>query len=811
MTLVTAKDTKLESSLVPEAGSSSSLGSQNSNRYQRPADKIGKTGELAANTAQKSFVSTSAETSGVNESDAPGDDDPSHSTITVSPTGPQSEVAGSIAVNGTTVTNGTDPQNQATHSAGHGQTPLAETPLQQQLQSDGQEAQNFPGTSAHSVPPHGRVEATHALLTSTPNGQTLADGDSVLPASSTASAPSTSNAPSVSPPPSSNVESAQANTPTTDDSMPVDSPDRGARVSTVEEEEPLSRRTRSRGKRLPDTMSKEPAKRVRKARDTATGGGKAAAATNMNANANARAGVHDPSSSTSQASATRQPIPAQPEVPTVATPAVSPPQMANTILDPNLDPALASSSTLPTAPNNNPDQPTNSEGNSSDPVPSSSASEQPKTDSVPPSLANNPYLALSTAFLKGAPGNGGPGFNPYTLYYGPGTPITPHTPTYPYPYIYHLPGPIAAQAMYPASPTFPSPPTTQKPPPTASTSNGDQRQKPKRLKAHTVTSGNHNIPIVPRDKKGKPMLPLNVGIMTVIRLGEVCTREHFHTERYIFPVGYEVTRRYLSTMDPNCEVVYHCTILDGGDGPKFQIVPSDAPDKTVIAGTATGAWSSIVKQANAIRSRQHSNSVSGPDFFGLGQNTIKHLIQELPNADRLRDYVWQNFNEGGPLGGRHAAVTPALPEDYDSTLPIGALFPSERERMKQETSPRGLSYYPQHIIAQAEAQRQQHIDPAQPNAPVLDVSLLQAPVAVPTPANDVLAGPVPQPPIAPGNIPSQSTPSIPSTLDPNSQPSPTSVPTTIAGIMSAYPVPTPSASAPAQASPAPTPSQPSSS
>jgi hypothetical protein len=106
-------------------------------------------------------------------------------------------------------------------------------------------------------------------------------------------------------------------------------------------------------------------------------------------------------------------------------------------------------------------------------------------------------------------------------------------------------------------------------------------------------------------------------------------------------------RRYLSTVDPNIEVVYHCTILDGGDGPKFQIIPSDVPDRPVIAGTATGAWSSIVKQANAIRNRQHSNSVSGPDFFGLGQNTIKHLIQELPNADRLRDYVWQRFVEGG--------------------------------------------------------------------------------------------------------------------------------------------------------------------
>lgn len=88
--------------------------------------------------------------------------------------------------------------------------------------------------------------------------------------------------------------------------------------------------------------------------------------------------------------------------------------------------------------------------------------------------------------------------------------------------------------------------------PSASTSRGvihsggpseNQRQtKPKRLKAHTVTSKSYSIPMVPRDKRGGPMLPLNVGIMTVVNLGEVCMREHFHTERYIYPVGYEVTR-----------------------------------------------------------------------------------------------------------------------------------------------------------------------------------------------------------------------------------------------------------------------------
>src|SRR6266581_5040436 len=63
--------------------------------------------------------------------------------------------------------------------------------------------------------------------------------------------------------------------------------------------------------------------------------------------------------------------------------------------------------------------------------------------------------------------------------------------------------------------------------------------KPKRLRA-IVTSKSYSIPMVPRDSYGRPLLPLDVGIMTVNYLGEVCMREHFHTERYIFPVGYSV-------------------------------------------------------------------------------------------------------------------------------------------------------------------------------------------------------------------------------------------------------------------------------
>jgi F/Y-rich N-terminus len=89
----------------------------------------------------------------------------------------------------------------------------------------------------------------------------------------------------------------------------------------------------------------------------------------------------------------------------------------------------------------------------------------------------------------------------------------------------------------PGSPTSVGPSATSIPQTTV-----QRHTKPKRLKAHTVTSKSYSIPMVPRDKNGRPILPLNVGIMTVNCLGEVCMREHFHTERYIFPVGYSVNR-----------------------------------------------------------------------------------------------------------------------------------------------------------------------------------------------------------------------------------------------------------------------------
>ena len=168
-------------------------------------------------------------------------------------------------------------------------------------------------------------------------------------------------------------------------------------------------------------------------------------------------------------------------------------------------------------------------------------------------LSNNPYLALATNYQRGSNSPTGQSMVfPYPFFYpNPASPATPGSPAYPMPYnpYYYLSSPLVPNpnGVFPPATNFSPPQSQQSLPPPQATHPSPQSDlqnvvKHKRLKAHSVTTKSFSIPMVPRDKNGMPMLPLNVGIMTVISLGTVCMRDHFHTERYIFPVGYEVTR-----------------------------------------------------------------------------------------------------------------------------------------------------------------------------------------------------------------------------------------------------------------------------
>jgi len=187
----------------------------------------------------------------------------------------------------------------------------------------------------------------------------------------------------------------------------------------------------------------------------------------------------------------------------------------------------------------------------------------------------------------------------------------------------------------------------------SSTSKRKGRSKRKRG-GNTVRRAQH----VDTDENGNAILPISLGVMTLHNLGTVVyDRDTFHNERYIFPVGYTLTRRYFSMVKSDVYVNYRCTVKDGGKAPIFEVTPEDAVDKKTSATSPTGAWISIVKAVNEMRNKDHSNSASGPDYFGFTSSTIAKLIQDLPNAKKCKNYKWQKFETTSGRSLKKAALT----------------------------------------------------------------------------------------------------------------------------------------------------------
>jgi hypothetical protein len=66
---------------------------------------------------------------------------------------------------------------------------------------------------------------------------------------------------------------------------------------------------------------------------------------------------------------------------------------------------------------------------------------------------------------------------------------------------------------------------------------------PKRSKTSRLVLKTRRVQPIDRDDEGNPKLPQQIGVLTVLNLGTIITdRPAFHNERYIFPVGYTVSR-----------------------------------------------------------------------------------------------------------------------------------------------------------------------------------------------------------------------------------------------------------------------------
>ncbi|KAL7324573.1 hypothetical protein PS15p_209752 [Mucor circinelloides] len=173
---------------------------------------------------------------------------------------------------------------------------------------------------------------------------------------------------------------------------------------------------------------------------------------------------------------------------------------------------------------------------------------------------------------------------------------------------------------------------------------------------------------VERTKDGSYILPAEVDSWTVLSLGTVVwDKAAFHNQRYIYPVGYRVKKWYRSMVDPHSDTQYTCEILDGGDEPIFQLNADDNPSECWRGPTPTTVWTIAVRRAFAIRNMDYGHNPVGPDFFGLRKNTIAKMIQDLPNADKCKNYIWQNFEAMSNNKGKSVRRTNARLSSSSST------------------------------------------------------------------------------------------------------------------------------------------------
>ena len=159
-------------------------------------------------------------------------------------------------------------------------------------------------------------------------------------------------------------------------------------------------------------------------------------------------------------------------------------------------------------------------------------------------------------------------------------------------------------------------------------------------------------------------LPILFGVhLGIESIGRIDPRPTYHTERFIFPVGFRSTRYYVDYTSITQRVKYVCDILDGGDlGPLFLVTNPRDPLNPASHRSSTGAWKEInsrVQNAKHHRKGTKNSAAggsfvgagggfsggrtgSGPDLFMFSSGLPLTLIEGLPNAvEYCPNYTFQ--------------------------------------------------------------------------------------------------------------------------------------------------------------------------
>lgn len=121
--------------------------------------------------------------------------------------------------------------------------------------------------------------------------------------------------------------------------------------------------------------------------------------------------------------------------------------------------------------------------------------------------------------------------------------------------------------------------------------------------------------------------------------GKVITdRPGFHSQRYIYPVGYKSSIQMPSLKNQNKKATWYSEILDcGGQYPVFRVWQEGYENDCSDGNTPTSAWAQALKKKESC--------LSGPDLFLLSSPIVRYCIQKLPEMNSFSEYKYENFDE----------------------------------------------------------------------------------------------------------------------------------------------------------------------
>lgn len=182
---------------------------------------------------------------------------------------------------------------------------------------------------------------------------------------------------------------------------------------------------------------------------------------------------------------------------------------------------------------------------------------------------------------------------------------------------------------------------------------------------------------IPLNPNGHPICPFSVNGFTVYSLGEIIwNKPGYHTDEYIYPVGYKISRIYGHFKDPEKKCVYTCRVIENGEFPKFEILAneSDPRDPKIfrISGPSPDyCHTTLLQYINNVCVRSIDIRPQGESFFGLGNPTIMSLIRKLPNIEKCP--TMQRTGNESNNGPKLSSSSHKLALNSDATLNYDAL------------------------------------------------------------------------------------------------------------------------------------------